>query len=175
MHRRYFGDSYDAVKRLWQQVLGPWAPLHANVDFIPIDLQKDFTRLTGIPMVHESITLPHSVLNDPNTGIRLPGRADQSEGMHHVSLRTVVTQLRQPHVVCVVTFDQSNYRTAGTLRSQRLRKVDELAAQGIHSFYYASHASFLFAMRTHMDLQKVTMLLREAGIPQERLEFAGAA
>ncbi len=31
--RAYLGDSYDAVKRLWQQLLAEWAPLHASRDF----------------------------------------------------------------------------------------------------------------------------------------------
>ena len=34
MKRDYLGDSYDAVKRLWQQALSGWAPLYAEPRFI---------------------------------------------------------------------------------------------------------------------------------------------
>ena len=50
MKDKYLGDSYDVVKRLWQQALKDWAPLYANPDFIPIDLRTQFTKMTLIEM-----------------------------------------------------------------------------------------------------------------------------
>jgi hypothetical protein len=46
MKRDYLGDSYDAVKRMWQDMLVNWAPLYAEPRFIPEDLRADFTLLT---------------------------------------------------------------------------------------------------------------------------------
>jgi hypothetical protein len=73
MKRDYLGDSYDAVKRLWQQVLAEWATLYAEPQFLPQDLREDFTRLTGIPLLTGRHPRDYSILNDPDTGIRLPG------------------------------------------------------------------------------------------------------
>ncbi len=43
MKRVYLGDSYDAVKRLWQQALTEWAPLYVEPQFIPKDIQAEYT------------------------------------------------------------------------------------------------------------------------------------
>ena len=51
VQEQYLGDSYDAVKRLWQELLAPLAPLFAKGDYIPKELRIDYTRLTGIPML----------------------------------------------------------------------------------------------------------------------------
>jgi hypothetical protein len=155
---------------LWQQILRPLAPLYAVARYIPPDVQEPFTRLTGIPIARVPIEGLHSLLNDPDTGIRLPGKLNQSE-VKHISLPTIVGQLTDPQVHCVVTFDQSNYRNCGSLSIQRLRKIEALLAEGIHSFFYVSHASFLFAGRTKDGLQRVMSLVQEAGIPSSRLEL----
>jgi hypothetical protein len=170
MRREFLGDSYDAVKRLWQQVLAPWAPLYAVPSFIPADLQEAFTRLTGIPIAVEAPRVSHSLLNDPDTGIRLP-RGKHQDGNRHVTLDTIVCQFHQStHLQCVITFDQSHYRGQGLLKDQRLEKLQYLNAHDLHAFYYASHASFLFAVRSSDALHTVGRLLLDAGIPETKLE-----
>ena len=110
MKRHYLGDSYDAVKRLWQQVLADTAPLYAERRFIPLELQPDFTRLTGIPILSDQHPAYFSILNDPDTGIRLPGENNQSVALSHTSIATILEQLRQHRPSCIITFDQSHYR-----------------------------------------------------------------
>ena len=73
MRRKHLGDSYDALKRLWQELLADWAPLYATQTFIPINLQQEFTQLTKIPVLPDDPPPIYSILNDPDTGIRLPG------------------------------------------------------------------------------------------------------
>lgn len=46
MNREFLGDSYDAVKRLWQETLAEWAPLFAEPRYIPKDIRDDFTAFT---------------------------------------------------------------------------------------------------------------------------------
>ena len=113
MKRNYLGDSYDALKRLWQELLADWAPLYATPTFIPIDLRQEFTQLTRIPMLPNDPPPIFSILNDPDTGIRLPDQANQTEGRTHISLKTIVNQLRDSGSQCVITYDQSNYRNIG--------------------------------------------------------------
>lgn len=131
MTRKYLGDSYDAVKRLWQQAFSPWAPLYANEYFIPNDIQADFTRLTGIPMLRDAPSGVDSILNDPDTGIRLPDEKNQRESRKHISLATIRRQLQSDAVHTVVTFDQSVYRESNLkLAEQRWSKMRALAARG---------------------------------------------
>ena len=94
MKRQYLGDSYDAVKRLWQEVLAEWAPLHAEPRFIPEDIQNEFTAFTRIPILNECRPMSYAILNDPDTGIRIPNRPNQSEGRSHIALSTIREQLR---------------------------------------------------------------------------------
>ena len=166
----HLGDSYDAVKRTWQELLVNWAPLHAERRFVPDDLQKDFTKLTRIPMLPNHSPTSYSILNDPDTGIRLPGERNQSEGRKHIRMKKIAAQLRNGSQ-CVVTFDQSTYRHSKLKRKEQLQaKMRWLANQGLHSFYYVSHAPFLFAFPDADALQRVYCILKNAGIPQNRIE-----
>src|SRR4051794_19585042 len=124
MKRDYLGDSYDAVKRLWQEVFADWAPLYADGRFIPGELQTDFTRLTGIPILENTPSGPYSILNDPDVGIRLPAERNQTESRKHVALTTICEQLRMRMASSVLTFDQADYRHSGIkLDEQRQAKM----------------------------------------------------
>jgi hypothetical protein len=178
MKRDYLGDSYDAVKRLWQQALADWAPLYAQQDpFIPgEDLQRDFTRLTCIPMLASGHMRPYSILNDPDTGIRLPDEENQRESRTHINLEGIIGQLQDEDVRCVITFDQSNYRHRYLTREgQRQRKLAYLINARLFAFYYVSHAPFLFAFRDAEARQQLQARLIEFGIPNDRFEIGNAA
>jgi len=113
MKRKYLGDSYDALKRLWQELLSDWAPLYAIPAFIPADLQQEFTQFTRIPVLSTIPPSKYSILNDPDTGIRLPDETNQKEGRTHISINSIINQLRDSGAQCVITYDQSNYRNIG--------------------------------------------------------------
>ncbi len=169
--RDYLGDSYDAVKRLWRQLLADWAPLYAEPRFLPEGLREDFARLTGIPVLPDQRPARYSILNDPDTGIRLPGEENQAEGRTHIAIASIVAQLRAQGLRCVVTFDQSNYRHSGLRHDrQRRAKVRALWKSGFPAFYYVSHAPFLFAFPTIEALAELENLLVNAGIPADRFE-----
>ena len=171
MKREYLGDSYDAVKRLWQQVLLDWAPLYAEPRFIPKDIQDEFSCLTCIPMLSEAPSEPYSILNDPDTGIRLPAERNQVESRTHITLRTIRDQLQRPGLRVVITYDQSDYRQSDLTREQqRHAKMRCLAEAGRFPFYYVSHAPFLFAFPEVESEQSLRERLRSFGIPGSRLE-----
>ena len=172
MKLEYIGDSYDALKRMWQELLNRWAPIHAEPRFIPIDLRKNFTQLTRIPMLTNEHPIPYSILNDPDTGIRLPDEKNQREGRTHVSIQTIINQLRNSGARCVITYDQSNYRNSRlNLNEQRQVKMRRLAEKGFHSFYYVSHAPFLFVVSDRDALKQIYQILKNAGIPEKRLDL----
>ena len=171
MKRKYLGDSYDALKRLWHDLLSDWAPLYATQAFIPLDLQQDFTLLTRIPMLPDDPPSIYSILNDPDTGIRLPGVKNQKEGRSHISMKTIINQLRDSGAQCVITYDQSNYRNIGMkLDEQRKVKMGQILSEGFHGFYYVSHAPFLFAVPNNDALSQIQNILKTAGIPRNRFE-----
>ena len=171
MKRDYLGDSYDVVKGLWQQLLADWAPIYAEPRFLPEDLQGEFTRLTGIAILPHNRPSIYSLLNDPDTGIRLPGEANQSEGRTHIAVASIVDQLRTGEPRCIITFDQSHYRSHELdLADQRGAKLRALHQSGFPAFYYVSHAPFLFAFPTIEELEEVRRRLEEAGIPADRFE-----
>lgn len=171
MKRDFLGDSYDAVKRLWQQVLAGWAPLLAECRFVPEDLREEFTQLTGIPMLPDVPPEPYTILNDPDIGIRLPDEQNQSESRAHISLSSIRDQLNRPGLRAVITFDQSDYRHIELKRDQqRKAKMNFLADAGLFAFYYVSHAPFLFAFPTADTRHQVRDRLRSFGIPDVRFE-----
>ncbi len=171
MKRQYLGDSYDAVKRLWQEILAEWAPLHAEPRFIPEDIRSEFTAFTRIPLLNEHRPMFYAILNDPDTGIRLPNRLNQSEGISHIALSTIREQLRNAAVRCVITFDQSKHRELGlSLKSQRNAKLQWLQRQRLSAFYYVSHAPFLFAFSEPARMDVALGLIRRAGVPDNRIE-----
>ena len=172
MNRKFFGDSYDAVKRMWGDILYHWAPLYANARYIPFEMQEDFTQLTGIPILNAAPDTPYSILNDPDTGIRMPGEKNQSSGRTHTTIEEIAAQLGTSAPRCVVTFDQSNYRQLGlNHQEQRAKKVDALRKLGVASFYYISHAPFLFALSTMDARNQLKTHLMKCGIPGSRLEI----
>jgi hypothetical protein len=171
MKRDYLGDSYDAVKRLWAEIFHDWAPLYAEKRFIPDEMSNEFTLLTKIQILPAMPQNSYCILNDPDTGIRLPGEKNQNEGRTHISIPTIAKQLNKNGVKCVITFDQSHYRdNRGSHTEQRRAKMIGLRDMGFQSMYYVSHAPFLFAVTTPQELKELKQLLIVAGIPANRLE-----
>lgn len=173
MKGEFLGDSYDAVKRMWREMLADWAPLYAEPRFFPKkdEFRQKFTRLTGIQMLTGNPPSAYSILNDPDTGIKLPGKQNQKVGGAHVTIAFIADQLRTKGARCVITFDQSVHRSHSlSPEDQRNAKMRRLAEDGFQSFYYSSHAPFLFAVANKEALEEVRMLLVNAGIPSDRLE-----
>jgi hypothetical protein len=174
MNRGYLGDSYDAVKRLWQDLLRETAPLQAEGRFISEDLREDYSRLTGIPVLADRLPHCYSILNDPDIGIRLPGEKNQSEGRAHISIESIKHQLRSRAVFCVITYDQSCYRNHRlSLSEQRWAKMEALTEAGFSAFYYVSHAPFLFAFPNIRVARKAAKILVRAGLPNTPHRFEG--
>jgi hypothetical protein len=72
---------------------------------------------------------------------------------------------------CVITFDQSDYRRSNLrLGDQHRMKLRSLSRKGGHGFYYVSHAPFLFAAPDTGVLEQLREILRNAGLPDNRIE-----
>ena len=72
---------------------------------------------------------------------------------------------------CVITFDQSQHRSPGySPYEQRQEKLAALIEGGAPSFYYVSHAPFLFAFQDVASMQQAAQRISNAGVPKTRLE-----
>jgi hypothetical protein len=104
MNRKFFGDSYDAVKRLWNDFLAPFCVLKAEPRFIPGDLQANFTLLTGIEILNGTPEGCSAILNDPDSGVFPAHEKTPFVTATHVSLRWLVDQLNDTSAWCSITF-----------------------------------------------------------------------
>lgn len=171
MRGKYLGDSYDLVKRFWSTSLGAIAPLYAHPKFVPpqpTQLRREYTAVTSIPIL-DTDKLPeeeYSLLFDPDTGIPLPDELVDKATPSHAPLPWIIRESEQLRPAFMICFDQSYHRRHHLGREgQREAKRDFLRKQGIASFYYISHAPFLFIAMNSTTLDKVRNHLITVGIP----------
>lgn len=168
----YLGDSYDLVKRYWREQLGCMAALYAHARFIRPSLHARFTMLTTIPILNlkQLPNTPFGLLLDPHTGVPLPDDSTKKVSIAYAPLPYIVeisTQLMPQYMIC---FDQSIHRkhkSGLTAEQQREAKRSYLRAQGIVSFYYVSHAPFLFMAKDITTLCAIRDRLIALGIPEQ--------
>ncbi len=175
MREKYLGDSYDIVKRFWRESLEQIAPLYAHPRFVPGAIRTQYTATTSIPILDSNPSERFGILLDPHTGIPLPDASLNGATASHATLPFIVAlneELRPAYMIC---FDQSYHRKHPlTKKEQRDMKRAFLRKQGIGSFYYVSHAPFLF-LGSHAEfLQAVRKRLVEVGIPKIRFEPSDA-
>jgi hypothetical protein len=143
----YLGDSYDLVKRFWVENLRSVAPRFAHPSFIKEGIRDRYTTLTRIPILNLDVlpSVPFGIFLDPHTGIPLPNESSQGKTVSHATLPFMVEMNGKYHPSYMICFDQSYHRRhALSADGQREAKRDFLRERGIASFYYISHASFLF-------------------------------
>ncbi len=169
MHEQHLGDSYDILKRFWVALLSPFATMHAHSRFIPTELRYRFSQLTGAA-IYEPLDLktePYSLLLDPHTGIPLPGAENQDLRVSHAPIGFIASLFDDQYLSFVACYDQTKKRQAGRpLTDQLDAKRSLLLTHGIASFYYVSHAPFLFASRSVDTLHSIRQRMIDAGIPE---------
>jgi hypothetical protein len=173
MNRKYLGDSFDIVKRFWAERLANIAPLLAHPKFVPLTIKTDFEKMVAIPVLraNEMPDGPFGLFLDPDTGIPLPTAASQKPSVSHAPISFIAAELRRLRPRYLICFDQSHDRKPGLDRPmQRQRKLTALQSLGVASFYYLSHAPFLFASNDVSDLEAVRSRLVQSGIPEWRFE-----
>jgi hypothetical protein len=171
MREKYLGDSYDIVKRFWAQWLSPIAPLLAHPRFIPTGIRPAFQKITTMGVMEDGERGPFGLFLDPHTGIPSPQTTVQSVSASHAPLSFIQDELHRLSPKYLICFDQSHDRACGlTLRQQRDAKRTFLQERGVDSFYYVSHAPFLFVSADAHVLESLRVRLGDGGIPATRLE-----
>jgi hypothetical protein len=171
MEETYLGDSYDLVKRFFCQVLSPVAPLYAFPKFVPASIRDSYTAATTIPIFGAEVVRRFGILLDPNTGVPLPSEVLDGATPGHASLQFIMKLNEQLHPEYMICFDQSYHRKHELDRNaQREAKRKFLSTCGLPSFYYVSHAPFLFTAQRIEILRSVLDRLISAGIPRCRFQ-----
>lgn len=176
MHRKHLGDSFDVVKRFWGDRLAAIAPLFAHPRFVPKDIRPEFQKMVNIPVLDfsKAAVKPFGLFPlDPDTGIPLPTSSAQKATTAHAPVPFIAAELERLTPEYLICFDQSHDRNCGLPKlDQRRAKLEALRGLGIFSFYYVSHAPFLFAASDASILECVRRRVLESGIPEWRLERA---
>jgi hypothetical protein len=173
MREKYLGDSYDIVKRFWAQSLEPIGKLFAHPKFIPSGIRSQFEAITLVQLLPSSLSpaAPFGILLDPDTGIPLPTQGVRTATVSHATLSFIGEELRRHNPAYLICFDQSYHRKHSMTRAeQRAAKRAFLAEQQVASFYYVSHAPFLFTSLIPEILKAVQDRLVSCGIPHSRFE-----
>ena len=169
MKRAYLGDSYDVLKRFWATSLGSIAPLYYHPKFVPLDIRKEYELVTSIPILGEIPNSKFGVLLDPHTGIPLPSDFDVRVTASHAPLSFIVDFCQTNDPEFIVCFDQTHHRTHELDKLGQLKlKTNYLEARRIFSFYYLSHAPFLFASSSAETANQIRDHLISLGIPEAR-------
>lgn len=168
----YLGDSYDLVKRFWAQILGSIAPVYAHGRFVPAALREKFICLTTIPILDlgRLPEKPFGLLLDPHTGIPLPDAKSQKVSAALAPVSFIMEQFATLKPSFMVCFDQAHDRHRSkvlNVAEQREVKRDALLSCGVFSFYYLSHAPFLFMAKDIEVLSIVRSTLVDTGIPEQ--------
>jgi hypothetical protein len=171
MLEKHLGDSYDLVKRVWAENLGSIAPMYAHPRFIPARIREKFIAVTLIPILDLAACpqQPYGLFLDPHTGIPLEAAAKTT--ISHASLAFIIEVKKSLAPAYMICFDQSCHRKHELdVSEQRAQKRSFLQKHGISSFYYVSHAPFLFMASKAATLADLRQRLLEVGIPQERFQ-----
>ncbi len=183
---RFFGDSYDLVKRFLLSTLGELEPrgwnVHPMFTVASDEIADAFEHLVGAPLIcrekvtarnRESVlgvarTAGHLLL-DPDTGLCM----DEPSGgrsRHHVYAAELVSLARARPRSLTAVFDQSINRFKGASRDEQLvEKLRYFRARRLRAFAYTSHACFLFVAHDHEVAGRALSLLTKAGLPDCRL------
>ena len=151
MNRKFFGDSYDLVKRFFIQQLSELDyAVHADL-LLTGDWGENevaFRKLVGLgasPSGPESRNYRKALFLDPDTGVR------ETRGRRHVSYERLAGEVETYDLV--LAFDQSFARGSDSDALIR-HKLKELGRRNCFGMYYDSHARFLFVSQSHGILEE---------------------
>lgn len=186
MRLRFFGDSYDIVKKsllAWLSSLGEWETHPMFTEEVSPGNADAFAAFLGTPLLSREVltsrtnraryfatchTASHLFL-DPDTGVSLE-RATRVSAAHLTANELLsIVSARPRHLTLV--FDQSFAR--GARESVLARKFAFFRAAGVDVAAYWSHAPFLLLGldRTLVD-RALTDLLAVSGLPSSRFRRA---
>lgn len=163
MNPKWFGDSFDLVKRYFIDNLKSIG-YTVTVDPMLTDdwngTEEKFYTLLGVVPLGKSINGKKALFLDPDTGV------GQRKTMKHTTISIISTHLKDFDIV--FSFDQS-FSRAGDATDKMTEKLKELQNTGNFGFYYDSHARFLFTSNSEKSLKELEEQILLSGLPENRL------
>jgi len=162
MNPKWFGDSYDIVKRFFASSL---RELGYDVFIDPMFTgrwegdEDQLYRFLGMRPVEEYQGSRSALFLDPDTGI---GRAASPR---HTTIEKVAELLTTHEIV--FSFDQSFSRGSVSL-PQMMAKLESLNESDAVGFYFDSHARFLFVAQQAERIESLRAHLGSLGLPNSR-------
>src|SRR5687768_2607862 len=156
MRMRYFGDSYDIIKKsfiAWLTPLGPWKTHPMFSEEVSAEHADSLVRFLDTPLLSSSRLVSRTnreeyfavaagekahVFLDPDTGIRCDHPKQGSSG--HIYGDELVRIARSRPAFLTLVFDQSYAR--GREEAEVNDKFAFFDSSGLHSVAYWSHAPF---------------------------------
>ena len=170
VNSKYFGDSYDLVKRFFIEVLKSEgytvyvAPMftgnHAEMD-------KNYYLLIGAELTPDKGpgSEKTALFVDPDKGI------NEKKTDEYVTIQNVFERLKSCKFTLVLVFDQSFSRNKRFATQRMRQKLLDFSKQSVSGFFYNSHANFFFGAldKNKKLLEKYRCKLLQMGVPENRL------
>ena len=165
MNPKWFGDSYDIVKRFFIEIMRDAGfQVFANPMFTGEWLNDNKKFLSFIGASHfsgfQSRKKDSALFIDPDTGVAK--RATSK----HCGFDQLLHYAKTFEIV--FAFDQS-FSRAESAECQITKKLKEIKELGGSGFYYNSHARFLFLSQTEISLSRARAAILGSGLPVFRL------
>ncbi len=189
MRMRFFGDSYDVVKRFLRHTLAPeakWVAFPMFTHEVTAVEISDFEAFLSMRVVSPKVLTSSSnreahfsasardrhIFIDPDTGIKLKP-SKRADAAKYVFGPELVALCAKKHDRLLLVFDQSVPR--GSERDALIEKLDYFRENGLSGFAYLSHACFLVLSRSSIACILARKRLLATHLPQTRLVSANNA
>jgi hypothetical protein len=184
MKFKYFGDSYDIIKKsliAWLGEFGDWRAHPMFTEPVAPDQAELFARFLSAALVSNEELTPRTdratyfspcrsagnLFLDPDTGISLAPRRG-STSINYVFGPELIELSRERPESLTLVFDQSYSR--GNQKQQIQAKLAFFATYDVHGFAYWSHATFVvLGANVGLVVRAHDKLLEVSGLPQSRL------
>jgi hypothetical protein len=165
LNPKYFGDSYDIVKKFFVDTL---KDIGYEVYIDPMftgdwdGKEQDFIKFIGAKLNNnfKNPVRKSALFVDPDTGIK------DKTSPKHIKFETIIQRLEKYEIV--FSFDQSFSRLKSS-KDQIQEKLSIFKKLGGNILYYDSHTKFLFASKNLNTINAIKNRLIQIGIPSTRL------
>jgi hypothetical protein len=184
MKRKYFGDSYDIVKKsliAWLSGFGPWVTHPMFTEDFPPEEAAAFSGLLGTPLFSTEVltpqtartryfapcSTPKNLFLDPDTGVSVRRFGGGRSTQFVFGEELVKWSVERPKALTLI-FDQSYSRE---FKKEILlqEKLEYFAGNNTSGFAHDSHTTFLLLGADAELVKRARDTLLKAGLPDWRL------
>ncbi len=184
MKLKYFDDSYDIVKKsmlAWLAEFGRWSAHPMFTEFVPTTEAAAYSRFLNVDLVSVEVLRPDvdrsayfscggsagNLFLDPDTGISLNALGGR-RSINYIFGDEITQMAHQRPDSLMLVFDQSY--SYGKRCPQIRAKLEFLAARGVYSLAYNSHAPMLLLSSSeHLLLHADNALAVNSQLPPSRI------